>query len=84
MNEKCDVFALGIMLWECLTGTRPFKGMLPLQVMVHMMARQQKGQDWLPFPRGCPEAVMALIRSCWHNDKTLRLSSQDVRAASLA
>jgi serine/threonine protein kinase len=79
VNEKCDVFALGIMLWECLTGSRPFKGMLPIQVMVHMLARQQKGQDWLPFPRECPEKVKLLIRGCWHNAKAQRLSAQEVR-----
>lgn len=83
VNEKCDVYALGVMLWECLTGTRPFAGMMPVQVMHQMIARQRKGEDWLPFPRQCPEKVANLIRRCWHAEKMQRISSEEVRWSSL-
>lgn len=25
VNEKCDIYALGIILWECITGEKPWK-----------------------------------------------------------
>jgi serine/threonine protein kinase len=78
VNEKCDIYALGIMLWECLTGTRPFAGMMPVQVMHQMIARQRKGQDWLPFPRQCPDQVASLIRRCWRAENMQRISSEEV------
>lgn len=78
------MFALGILLWECLTGSRPFKGMMPMQVIMQMLSLQKKGQDWLPFPRECPKKVQALIRDCWHSSKSRRLSAQEVRLSGLS
>jgi serine/threonine protein kinase len=81
VNEKCDIFALGVMLWECMTGTRPFKGMHPLQMMHHVTARQRNGQDLLPFPQQCPEKVMAFIRKCWQADHSQRISAEEVHSS---
>ena len=70
------------MLWECLTGTRPFKGMMPVQVMHQMIARQRRQEDWLPFPRRCPRRVASLIRRCWRAEKTQRVTAEEVRPAA--
>lgn len=79
VNEKCDVYALGIMLWEALTGSRPYAGLQPVQVMHQIEARRLRSQDWLPLPRACPPAMASFVRSCWHAKKAHRLSSDDVR-----
>jgi serine/threonine protein kinase len=31
-SEKVDVFSLGIVIWEMLTGQKPYQGHLPLQI----------------------------------------------------
>jgi serine/threonine protein kinase len=90
VNEKCDIYALGIMLWECLTGTRPFSGMQAVQVMCQIMHRQQcrdagaagdaGARDWLPLPRRTPPDLAALVRQCWHDDKEKRCTADEARA----
>lgn len=32
LSKATDSYAWGIILWELLTGTRPWAGMLPMQV----------------------------------------------------
>lgn len=31
-TEKVDIFSLGIVIWEMLTGQKPYQGHLPLQI----------------------------------------------------
>ena len=34
VDEKCDLYAYGMIMWECLTGREPWKGYLPMQVSI--------------------------------------------------
>jgi serine/threonine protein kinase len=78
VNEKCDIFALGILLWECMTGTRPFKNMHAFQIMMCLQTNQKRGEDWLPFPRATPKEFKRLVRRCWHAENQSRISADEV------
>lgn len=78
VNEKCDIFALGILLWECMTGTRPFKNMHAFQIMMHLQTNQKRGEDWLPFPKQTPPEFKRLVRRCWHAENRFRISADEV------
>lgn len=74
------MFALGILLWECMTGTRPFKNMHAFQIMMHLQnTSRQNNADWLPFPSRTPEDFKRLIRRCWHAENRDRISAEEVR-----
>eukprot|EP00884_Botryococcus_braunii_P015478 jgi/Botrbrau1/2613/Bobra.145_1s0034.2 len=62
VSEKCDIFSLGVVLWEIVTGERPhFRQLRPLQV-----------------PDECPEDVDAIIRACRRVDPAERPTAKEV------
>jgi serine/threonine protein kinase len=34
-TEKCDIFSLGVIMWELCTLSRPWEGISPVQVIIH-------------------------------------------------
>eukprot|EP00892_Ulva_mutabilis_P007267 jgi/Ulvmu1/4912/UM201_0004.1 len=84
VNEKCDMFALGILLWECMTGARPFKNMHAFQIMMHLQNKsRQNNADWLPFPSRTPDDFKRLIRRCWHAENRDRISAEEALASAV-
>lgn len=75
MTEKCDVYALGILLWETLTGLVPFAGFVPFQIMNRVCTMMKRPA----IPVSCPGPVTMLIEKCWATDPHARLSCLDVR-----
>ncbi|MBI3180319.1 MAG: serine/threonine protein kinase [Deltaproteobacteria bacterium] len=49
VDKRCDQFALGLVLWECLTGRRMFQGDSDLEVLRRVMACEvQPVRAWQP------------------------------------
>ena len=69
-----DVFALGAILYECLTGQPPFKGSSPGTTL-----EQIQTIDPLPIARlrkgGVPGDVEAIVRKCLHKQPRRRYPS---------
>ena len=65
---KVDVYSFGVLLWELLTETTPFKD---------MTAGVQVGREVCdgkrpPIPPTCPEGLRELIILCWDGDPSRR------------
>ncbi|HEY1705170.1 MAG TPA: protein kinase [Trebonia sp.] len=69
VGPAADLYSLGIVAYECLTGERPFRGE-PLAVL---LAHQERPLP--PFPPQVPEAIAAFVRELTAKDPAARPAS---------
>jgi hypothetical protein len=78
VDERSDLWALGCLLYEALTGLRPFERSTTAATLV---AIQTEVPELGALPVGTPEAVKRLISDCLEKDPTSRpASAETVRA----
>lgn len=62
VDRRADVWALGALLFELLTGQRAYRG-------------DEADPDWAALPRSTPPAIRQLLRRCLARDPRRRLDS---------
>lgn len=64
VGARSDLFALGILLYECLTGVSPFRGRTPVDTLARIVSHQpQPVEELAPgVPEGLAELVARLLR----------------------
>ena len=78
IDKRADIWAFGCVLYEMLTGTRPFTG----EDVTDTLAAIVRGDpDWSALPRDTPPHVRTLLRRCLEKDRRERLP--DIGAARL-
>jgi serine/threonine protein kinase/Tol biopolymer transport system component len=73
VDSRSDVFSLGVVLYEALTGRRPFNGDAPTAIMAAILERNPSGLS-ADLP-GAPPALERLIRNCLIKDPDVRWQS---------
>lgn len=71
-NEKADVYAFGIILWEFETRGEPFKD----HVDYEQFKKAVVGGERPPLSEDCEPSLQKLIQSCWQYDHIRRPSFQ--------
>jgi serine/threonine-protein kinase len=70
VDKRADIWAFGCILYECLTGNRPFRG----DTLTETLASILKGEpEWGALPADTPESISTLLRRCLQKDPSLRL-----------
>ncbi len=72
VSPAADVYALGISIFELLTGNCPFRSDVPFAIM-----KMHEERD-VVVPEHWPSSWTALVKGCLHKDPTKRWSAQKV------
>ena len=78
-DKRSDIWSFGCVLFEMLTGTRPFDGEDVTEVMVAVLSKEP---EWTAMPAHVPGSIRALIRRCLEKDRRKRIA--DIAAAHFA
>ena len=77
LDARSDLFSLGVMLWEMVTGTQPFQGATAAHTMAAVLSSEPSGAGQLP-----PQ-LMPILDTCLEKDPGRRFQSAHDLAAAL-
>jgi serine/threonine protein kinase len=75
VDDKCDAYAFGCILWECITGRQPWEECNNLMQIVMAVGLERRRP---PLPRGVPGPLASIIRECWRHNPALRPSMKEI------
>jgi TPR repeat protein/serine/threonine protein kinase len=82
-SRSTDVYALGVLMWEILTGKLPFQGS-ESAVLSMLIAGERPNVKLLEtlIPKEYLETITSLIERCWSSDRKSRPSAFDCFATT--
>ena len=70
VDKRTDIWAFGCVLFEMLTGRRPFEGATPTDTLARILEREP---NWSLLNPATPDAVRKLLRRCLEKDLSRRM-----------
>ena len=70
VDKRADIWAFGCVLFEMLSGTRPFPGVDATETIASIIRSEP---EWSRLPAGMPPSVLRLLRRCLTKDRARRL-----------
>ena len=79
VDKRADVWAFGALLYEMLSGTKPFAGDDVSETLARVIDREP---DWAALPDGVPPVLSSFLRRCLRKNPKKRI--RDIGDVSLA
>ena len=70
-DKRSDIWASGCVLFEMLTGARPFVGEDVADTLAHILTKEP---EWAKLPASTPPPISRLLRRCLEKDRKRRLA----------
>ncbi len=84
LDARSDLYSLGVILYQCLTGRLPFEHESPTEtVLLHLTKEPTPPREVAPAGRLIPDTLEAICLKALHKDANQRFSSALEMAAAL-